>query len=387
MNGAVAPDPAATAPAGAAPQERGWRWFVLGMVLMVAVTAAPAWPPALALLAGAVRLLLPVEQFALLVLVAIAACAVVGWWAGGRLTLGLVWAAAAAWVVWRVPLPLTGYGAFLRGWAVTAGAAFGLVCLVTASKPFLSRALAATALAGVVTIGGLSTRAAGRGAFDGAAIMLSQEYQQRLTASLDLWRSRTSSPSWQAFAARLPEAAARADRMESLLHRLADPQPASAAVGGVKLAPLVRLAPALLGLETLLALALGWAAYHRLARARIGPPLAALRHLRFNDQWVWGLIVGFTALLLPTMAEWRTAGINLVAFFGTLYALRGAGVLTWYIPDRAAVWAPLGLLVLVPVLGPVWVLVALLTVTFALGLGDTWRDFRAGAEARRPWSS
>ena len=58
MNGAVAPDPAATAPAGAAPQERGWRWFVLGMVLMVAVTAAPAWPPALALLAGAVRLLL-----------------------------------------------------------------------------------------------------------------------------------------------------------------------------------------------------------------------------------------------------------------------------------------------------------------------------------------
>ena len=46
-----------------------------------------------------------------------------------------------------------------------------------------------------------------------------------------------------------------------------------------------------------------------------------------------------------------------------------------------------GLLVLVPVLGPVWVLVALLTVTFALGLGDTWRDFRAGAEARRPWSS
>jgi hypothetical protein len=48
---------------------------------------------------------LPGEQFALLVLVAIAACAVVRWWAGGRLTLGLVWAAAAAWVVWRVPLP------------------------------------------------------------------------------------------------------------------------------------------------------------------------------------------------------------------------------------------------------------------------------------------
>jgi hypothetical protein len=387
MNGAVAPENAATAPSGAAPQERGWRWFVLGMLLMVAVTAAPAWPPALALLAGTVRLLLPVEQFALLVLVAIASCAVVGWWAGGRLTLGIVWGAAAAWVVWRVPLPLSGYGAFLRGWAVTAGAAFGLVCLVTASKPFLSRALAAVALTGVVTLGGFSTRAAGgSGSFDAAALMLSQEYQQRLGTSLEVWHSRTSSPSWRAFAARFPEAAARTDRMEALLVVLADPQPASASVGGVRLAPLVRIAPALLALETLLALALGWAAYHRLARARIGPPLAALRHLRFNDQWVWGLIVGITVLLLPTLVEWRTAGLNLVAFFGTLYALRGAGVLTWYIPDRAAVWVLLGLMVLVPVLGPVWVLVALLAVTFTLGLGDTWRDFRAGANTRRPWS-
>lgn len=387
MNGAVASGNAATAPSGGAPQERGWRWFVLGMVFMVLVTAAPAWPPALALLAGAVRLLFPVEQFALLVLVAIAACAVVGWWAGGRFLLGLVWGAAAAWVVWRVPLPFTGYGAFLRGWAVTAGAAFGLVCLATASKPFLTRALAAVALAGVVTVGGFSTRApAGRGSFDAAARMLAQEYQQRLGGSLEVWHGRTSSPSWQAFAARFPEAVQRTERLEAVLVALADPTPAAASVGGARLAPLVRLAPALLALETLLALALGWAAYHRLARARIGPPLAALRDLRFNDQWIWGLVVGFTTLLLPTLVEWRTAGLNLVAFFGTLYALRGAGVLTWYIPDRAAVWVLLGLLVLVPVLGPVWVLVALLTITFALGLGDTWRDFRAGAEARRPWS-
>lgn len=360
---------------------------MLGMLLMVALTAAPAWPPSLALLAGTVRLLLPVEQFALLVLVAIASCAVVGWWAGGRLSLGLLWGAAAAYVVWKVPLPLAGYGAFLRGWAVTAGAAFGLVCLVTASKPFLSRALAAIALAGVVTVGGFSTRSTtGGGAFDAVSVMLSQEYQQRLAASLEDWHSRTASPSWRAFAARFPEAAERTVRLEAMLVALADPQPASAAVGGAKLAPLVRLAPALLALETLLALALGWAAYHRLARARIGPPLAALRHLRFNDQWVWGLIVGITVLLLPTLVEWRTAGLNLVAFFGTLYALRGAGVLTWYIPDRAAVWVLLGLMVLVPVLGPVWVLVTLLTLTFTLGLGDTWRDFRAGAETRRPWS-
>lgn len=387
MNGAVASGNAATAPAGAAPQERGWRWFVLGMLLMVLVTAAPAWPPALALLGGTVRLLLPVEQFALLVLVGIASCAVVGWWAGGRLTLGLLWGAAAAYVVWKVPMPVSGYGAFLRGWSVTAGAAFGLVCLVTAAKPFLTRALAAIALSGVVTLAGLSTRAApGGDAFDAVSVMLSQEYSQRLGESLEAWHGRTATASWRRFATRFPEAVARTERMEALLVALADPQPASMAVGGTRLAPLVRLAPALLALETLLALALGWAAYHRLARARIGPPLAALRHLRFNDQWVWGLIVGITVLLLPTLVEWRTVGINLVAFFGTLYALRGAGVLTWYIPDRAAVWVMVGLVVLVPVLGPVWVLVTLLTLTFTLGLGDTWRDFRAGAETRRPWS-
>lgn len=382
MNGAVAPDVAATAP-----QERRWRWFVLGMLLMVVVTAAPAWPPALALLAGTIRLLLPVEQFALMVLVAIASCAIVGWWAGGRLVLGLVWGLAAGYVVWKVPLPLSGYGAFLRGWAVTLGAAFGLVCLATASRPFLTRALAAVALSGVVTAVGFSTRApAGMSAFAAPAQMLSQEYQERLGVSLDAWRGRTSTESWRRFAQRFPEAVERTQRVEGLLVVLAEPQPASSAVGGSRVAPLVRLAPTLLALESLLALALGWAAYHRLTRARIGPPLGALRDLRFNDQWVWGLIVGVTVLLLPSLVEWRTAGLNLVGFFGTLYALRGAGVLTWYIPDRAAVWVLLALAVLVPVLGPVWVLGALLTVTFTLGLGDTWRDFRAGAGSRRPWS-
>jgi hypothetical protein len=387
MNGAVASEHAATAPAGAALRERGWRWFVLSMLVMVAVTAAPAWPPSLALLAGAVRILLPVEQFALLVLVGIASCAVVGWWAGGRLSVGLVWALAAAYVVWKVPLPLSGYGAFLRGWSVTAGAAFGLLGLAAAAKPFLVRAMSAVALAGVVAIGGFSTRApAGAGAFDAVSQMFAHEYSERLGASLDAWSGRTATPAWRRFATRFPDAAERTNRMESMLVALAAPQPASTAVGGARLAPLVRLAPALLALETLLALALAWAAYHRLARARIGPPLATLRRLRFNDQWVWGLIVGMTLLLLPTLVEWRTAGLNLVAFFGTLYALRGAGVLTWYISDRAAVWVPIGLMVLVPVLGPLWVLVGLLTLTFTLGLGDTWRDFRAGADVRRPWS-
>ena len=151
MIGAAASDHAATAP-----QERRWRWFVLALVLMVSVTAASSWTPSLALVGGTVRLLLPIEQFALLVLVAVAACAVVGWWAGARLSVALLWVAMALWVLWKLPLPFTGYGAFLRGWSLSLGASFGLVCLTTRARPFLGRALAATALAAVVTVTGLA---------------------------------------------------------------------------------------------------------------------------------------------------------------------------------------------------------------------------------------
>ncbi len=367
MTGAVATDSAATAP-----QERGWRWFVVALVLMVAVTSASGWTPALSLAAGLVRLLLPVEQFALLVLVAIASCAVVGWWAGGRLVLSLAWVALAAAMVWLLPLPLSGYGAFARGWALALGSSFGLVCLATSAKPFLGRALAAVALTGAVTVAGFATRApVGSGSFDGPSRMLARQYQERIQQSLAAWQRRTDSGAWRAFAQRMPDAEARTDRMGVVLTALAGQLPGDRG-------PLLLLAPALLALESLMALGLGWAAYHRLSRVRIGPPLGQLRDLRFSDQLVWGLVVGVTVLLLPTLAEWRTLGANLVCCFGSLYALRGAGVLTWWIPDRIAVLVLLILLILIPFLGPVWVLAVVLAITFGLGLGDTWRDFRVG---------
>ncbi len=380
MTGAVAPVSAVTAP-----QERGWRWFVLALVLMVLVTAAPAWPPAFALLGGLLRLSLPVEQFALLVLIAIAACAVVGWWSGGRIWLAIAWLALAGAMLWLVPLPMFGYGAFLRGWAVMLGGSFGLVCLVTAGRPFLGRALAAVALAGAVSVAGFSTRApVDAGAFDEPTRMLAGEYQRRLVETLNAWHNRTESPKWRGFAESFPEVAARADRMSAVVAAVGEPL-APPSFGSLSShGPLLLLAPALLALESLLALGLGWAAYHRLSRVRIGPPLGQLRDLRFSDQLVWGLVVGVTLMLLPTLSEWRTPGANFVCFFGPLYALRGAGVLTWWIPDRVAVAALIGLLILIPLLGPVLVLAVVLATTFGLGLGDTWRDFRVGS--RRPSS-
>ncbi|HYW32749.1 MAG TPA: hypothetical protein VE869_14715 [Gemmatimonas sp.] len=371
MTGAVAPETIATAP-----QERGWRWFVVALVLMVVVTAAPGWPSALALVAGAVRLLLPIEQFALLVVVAIAASSVVGWWAGGRALPALAWLIGAGWVVWKMPLPADGYGALVRGWSVSLAAAFGIVCLVTRSRPLLGRALAAVAIAGGITLLALTGGPSSGGTFDGARRMMSAEYARRTNESAASWQRRTESDVWQRFSRGMPDAAGRAERMAGSLGDVGE--------GGTPRS-LLLLSPALLGLESLLALALGWAAYHRLSRVRIGPPLGALRELRFNDQLVWGLVVGTTVLLLPTLADWRGLGANMVCFFGTLYALRGAGVLTWWIPDRLAVVALLALVILVPLLGPIILLGVLLAVTFALGLGDTWRDFRAGLP-RRPTS-
>lgn len=376
MTGAVAPETTATAP-----QEREWRWYVLALVIMALVTAASGWPAALALVAGVLRLMLPVEQFAVLVLVAIAACAVVGWWAGGRLSLALLWLAATGFVFWKVALPGEGYANFVRGWTLSMGAAFGLVCLGTRARPFLGRALAAVALAGVVTAGGLASRAVSEGgSLEGAKRMFGAEYQRRTDEAIGKWRGRIGSDAWRGFAARLPDAAERAEKMASVLGALGT----SKERGGT--GAMLAIVPALLGLESLLALALGWATYHRLSRVRIGPPLGALRDLRFNDQLVWGLVIGATLLLLPSLADRRAAGANVVCFFGTLYALRGAGVLTWWIPERAVAFAPLALVILVPILGPVFVLGALLAITFGLGLGDTWRDFRAGAETRRPSS-
>ncbi len=371
MSSAVAEGATATAPV-----ERGWRGFVVALVAMVAVTAIPLWPPALALQGGLVRLLLPIEQFALLVLVATASCAVVGWWAGGKLLVAAAWVAIAGWLLWKVPLSPNGYGAFARGWAMMLGASFGLVCFATASRPFLTRALAAVALtAAVALIGTSSRKGAGSSArfLDSSASMLGFEYQRRVDESLASWRRRTESPVWQAFAQRLPEAANRAGRSAVMLGVLGQ---SPSVTDSSKRGPMLLLVPALLALESILALALGWAVYHRLSRTRIGPPLGAVRDLRFSDQWLWGLVVGFTLMLLPTLADWRPAGLNLVVFFGALYALRGTGVFLWWLPKRLGWLLPLTLAVLIPIFGAVKVVIGFPTIAFGVGIGDTWRDLR-----------
>jgi hypothetical protein len=133
------------------------------------------------------------------------------------------------------------------------------------------------------------------------------------------------------------------------------------------------LFPALLALESLAACALAWALYHRLSRARLGAPLGALREFTFSDQLVWGLVAGFSLLVLPAFKALAHVGLNLVVFLGALYALRGFGIVIWFLPrGRAAVTVLFSIVALL--LGPLAVPMA-----FGLGVSDTWIDWR-----RRP---
>ena len=126
--------------------------------------------------------------------------------------------------------------------------------------------------------------------------------------------------------------------------------------------------PALLALESLIALALGWAVYHRISSTPIGPSLGTLGEFRFNDQLIWGLAVGATIFFLPPFADGKYAGLNLLLFFGALYLLRGVGVLTWMTRGRGMATV---LIVMTAIAPP---LVAALAL--GVGVGDTWMDWR-----------
>jgi hypothetical protein len=102
-----------------------------------------------------------------------------------------------------------------------------------------------------------------------------------------------------------------------------------------------------------------------------------LKEFRFNDQMVWVLILGITALLLSSGAVER-AGANAVVFVGALYALRGAGVVL-FLTGGVSLFGGLLFLVGFIVLAPFVTLGAMF-----IGLGDTWFDLRGRGPILRP---
>ena len=74
-----------------APHERGWARITFATMAFLVIPMTPL-----------LRVLLPTEQTALLVAPALAACAIIGWLAGGRAALAGVWTLVAAWSVYKV---------------------------------------------------------------------------------------------------------------------------------------------------------------------------------------------------------------------------------------------------------------------------------------------
>jgi hypothetical protein len=246
---------------------------------------------------------------------------VVGWLAGGRAALAVIWTGVAAWSVWR----LSGGGLFALlqgGWTLLVAATFGIVMFVARDRAsaFLPNALKslgiALAIAAVlcVVVPGGPARVA-----DGIAAEAGRRAEQSRTG----WRALTGSPEWKEFTSTNPAADEMAKLVDTQLAQL----PVTARM----------LFPALAALQALAALALAWGLYHRVGRARIGRPFAALKEFRFNDQFVWGVVGGLGLLLIPGTALLRAVGANVLLASGALYTIRGVGVFLWMIsPGRVA---------------------------------------------------
>jgi hypothetical protein len=338
--------------------QRGWRKLLLALVAFVLIPASP------------LRSFLPVDQAMLLFIPAMAACSLAGWWAGGRAFSAIIWVGLAIFVTQQDIASTTAFASILRGWTLLLAGAFGVMCLLDRNKPFFTRGFAAVSLAfGIAVV----MTIIGPMGFAGVNDVIAAEFARRNAEALAVIKQAItdSGAQWQAWVTRMPTLAELPANLEQQLT-------ATSRVGQA-------MFPALLALQSLAALALAWAVYHRLSRQRIGERLSQLREFRFNDQLVWGLIVGLIILVLPTLAEWRAIGANLVLFFGALYAMRGLGVLAWFMaPGTFAMTFIAGaVLVFVPVVQVVAILgfMTLGVTAVGLGVGDTWADWRSRARS------
>ena len=331
-----------TEPVATAPRRGSW-W--LGLALFAFVVAAQL-PVA--------QTLLPVHEPLVLLIPMLATCAIVGWWRGGNLWLAMSSLAATAWLVWWAVHDGTGSMVLTAGWSMMAASCLGLSLLAARSRWFLGKGvvavLAALMLASLLVV----MTPSGTASFNRT---VKSVLEVRGNMDLENWRKARvgmvrSNP------ARTDSATTgMLDRMEQQVSAL--PQLAQ------------QVLPSMLALQTLTAMALAWALFHRLSRVRLGDPLARLREFRFDDQWIWSVIVGLLVTLMPALVALRPLGINLLVFFGALYVIRGAAVLAWFLrPGRSLLGVLVGVALLLVLRDGAAIALGL------VGLGDTWADWR-----------
>ena len=227
----------------------------------------------------------------------------------------------------------------MAGGTMAAGAF--LVLVLRWSRPFLDRALAALALAGVTLIFWGWWLGIGWQDIQYSVLRQGWEMARELTQS-------TGGSGTAALAGAMPLA-----------------EMVSQGVG-----PMAAVFPSLMALCALAGLAMAWSWYQRITHEPLGGPLGQLAQFRFSDQLVWGMVAGIALLVVPADEAVRVAGQNLVLFFGGLYVVRGLAIArSW---SRQAPGLLLGLMAL----SLLFILPVALGGLLSLGLADTWLDFR-----------
>lgn len=183
-------------------------------------------------------------------------------------------------------------------------------------------------------------------------------------AGLVVW-SWWSGIGWTAF-----EAEVAAD-MRRMLEQLFQESPQEQVDSAVATVPSITgIFPGLAAIQALLGLGLAWAWFHRIAEAPTGSAPGPLVAFRFSDHLIWGAIFTLGLALAPAGPTLSRIAANGAVVWAAWYGLRGLGVVVsfvggWPLPGRV-------LLVLLTVLAFPVAASSLL----ALGIADTWLDFR-----------
>ena len=318
--------------------------------MLVVFLVLPDFPSAL-------RSVVPITETWVLLAGALAVCAALGWWNGGGVKLAIA-AVLLAWYAAAAPVgPGPGeYRSLVHGWTLLLAGAFGLASLLTPGERFLVRALSAL---GIATVIAFAVAISTQNGMSSVHSVVKTEFDRQTEETISAVDQMAESPFWRRAAERSPSLDSMVAANKSDLRGIGDRAP--------------RTVPAVLALESLLALAMAWVIYHRLASASLGPRFVAVKDFRFNDQLVWGLAVGATIFFLPVFADGKDAGLNLLVFFGALYLLRGVGVLSFMTRSK---WAAI-LLIVMTVFAPLM----LGALALGVGVGDTWIDWRTRAQA------
>src|ERR1700761_1170076 len=108
------PTPTASNASGSAPVERGWGKLLLAFAVFLLLPKIPQ-----------ISALLPIDNTLVLFVPALAACALVGWWAGGPALLAIAWIAIAAAMSIRSSATPDAFYNLARGWSLLLAGSFG----------------------------------------------------------------------------------------------------------------------------------------------------------------------------------------------------------------------------------------------------------------------